>query len=223
MKPTTLSLFMLAAAALAHSGAYAQQAPVGSYPSSCGNSFVWSYAPAPNGPKTNITAFSGNDFTVNNVTPGNYVIRDNSAMTYSNNTAVVGADQVLKATITCAGYSYKVTQVVAPIPECAAVNVGQPCGMWFKFSPSYYPAPTSVGFAAATLASYPLVPKCAGVSGLAPATIATGPSSGCFRRFWVTRVAAPQPPQQWVPILKPGTWVQNATPLNLTIGDQIAN
>lgn len=210
------------AATLISSPASGQQAP-GTYPASCGSAFKWTYAALPNGAATTITAFSGDDFTVNNVTPGSYIVRDNSAMLGTNNTVVVGADKVLKASIVCKGYSFNVTQALAPIAECAAVNVGQMCGQWFKFSPSYFSGPNDVGFAAATPASYPLVPKCAGVSGLAPATIATGPNSGCFRRFWVQRVAAPQPASQWVPILKQSTWVTNGTPLNLTVGDQIAN
>jgi hypothetical protein len=221
---TTRSLIALGCAAIfASAQASAHPAPAGSYPSSCGSSSIWTYALLPNGAATKITAFSGDSFTVNNVPPGSYIVRDNSAMLGTNNTVVVGSDKVLKASIVCKGYSYNIEHAAPPILACAAVNVGQMCGEWFKFSPNYYSGSNDVGFAVATPASYPLVPKCAGVSGLAPATTVNGPSSGCFRRFWVKRVAAPQPPPQWVPILKLATWVTNPTPLNLTVGDQIAN
>lgn len=105
------------------------------------------------------------------------------------------------------------------IAECSAVKVGEPCGQWFKFSPTYHPAP---GYEAAQLSSYLNVPKCTSPNpaSLVPSNIVTGPSSGCMRRFWVNRIAAPNPGSKWVNILKLNTW--NTLP-NLVINEQIAN
>jgi hypothetical protein len=224
MFKTTLYLAILTAA-LVHSAASAQQG----YPSTCDAASQFSLDKQMISSKR-ITPFTGGAFTMNGLAPGQYTMSTNMPMMIvPSNPAVVGSDGVLSGVISCGGvqyFNFKQTNLPPPpqpIAACSAVNVGQPCGEWFKFSPSYYSGPNDVGFAAAKPTSYPLVPKCSGVSGLAPATIATGPSSGCFRRFWVQRVAAPQPAAQWVPILKKTTWVQNATSLSLNIGDQIAN
>lgn len=224
MFKTTLSLAILSIALL-HTSASAQQG----YPATCDMASQFSV----NKPMTvskSITNYNGSAFTINGLAAGQYTLSTNMPMMIPSSTpGIVGSDGVLSGTITCGGvqfFDFKQTNLPpppAPIKECAAVNVGQMCGQWFKFSPSYYSGPSDVGFAATTPASYPLVPKCSAVSGLAPSTIATGPSSGCFRRFWVQRVAAPQPASQWVPILKKTSWVQSANPLNLTMGDQIAN
>jgi hypothetical protein len=220
----TLYLAILAAA-LVHSAASAQQG----YPSTCDAASQFSLDKQMISSKR-ITPFTGGAFTMNGLAPGQYTMSTNMPMMIApSNPAVVGSDGVLSGVISCGGVQYfdfKQTNLAPPpqpIADCSAVNVGKACGEWFKFSASYYSGPNDVGFAAAKPSSYPLVPKCAGVNGLAPATIAAGPSSGCFRRFWVLRAASPQPASQWVPILKKTTWVQNATPLNLSIGDQIAN
>ena len=112
--------------------------------------------------------------------------------------------------------------ITAKIEECSAVKVGEMCGLWFKFAPTYH-AP--IGYEAALPTSYPTVPKCSSstATSYAPSTSVSGPSSGCFRRFWVKRVAAPNPAGQWGNIIDVNSWQLNATPQNLVVGEQIAN
>ena len=117
----------------------------------------------------------------------------------------------------------------ASIKDCAdpSINVGQLCAQWFKFSPSYHAAP---GYEAALRTSYMQAPDCKNPylpndppSNLVPNTTASGPSSGCMRRFWVNCMAAPNPASKWIPILNLSSWQIAPTTQNLVVGLQLAN
>lgn len=117
----------------------------------------------------------------------------------------------------------------AAVKDCAdpSINVGQLCAQWFKFSPSYHAAP---GYEAALRTSYASVPDCKNPylpndppSNLVPSTTASGPTSGCMRRFWVNRMAAPNPASKWIPILNLSSWQIAPTTQNLVVGEQLAN
>jgi hypothetical protein len=221
------------------------QVPFTNTPNGClaGFAFSLSYSSSvapPYRQVANAIPNANGDFTITGIVPqtdpGSYYFSPSQVLSVNINQKqiLIDSNGTLKGNVKCTkspnsssvNSEFSVTQNPLPvsslIPECSAVNVNQLCGQWFKFSPSYYPLPDP-GYSAATRTSYPQVPQCNAMTGLTPAVVTSGPNSGCFRRFWVLRVAAPQPPVQWVPRLKLNTWVLNATPQNLTLGDQIAN